>query len=90
MLLRARAFSASTGNLQQQQRSGRSSGVGEEKDQQRVMSRRSYAIVGSPDYMCPEMLEGAGYDHRGDIWSLGCILYEMVAGFGPFMGTSAE
>lgn len=38
--------------------------------------------------MAPEVLRQDVYDHRADVWSLGCIYYEMLTGFPPFTGTS--
>ena len=48
------------------------------------------SIVGSPDYMAPEVLHGETYDFSVDYWSLGCMLYEALAGFPPFAGSSVD
>ena len=44
--------------------------------------------LGTPLVMAPEVLEGNKYDHSADVWSLGCIFYEMLTGFSPFTGTN--
>jgi serine/threonine protein kinase len=43
-------------------------------------------MLGTVDYVAPEQIEGGQSDARGDVYSLGCVLYEMLAGEAPFAG----
>ncbi len=45
------------------------------------------SLVGSPTYMSPEQCRGEPADHRCDIYALGCVLFELVAGRPPFIDT---
>jgi serine/threonine-protein kinase len=47
---------------------------------------RSGQIVGTPHYMSPEQVENRDIDPRADVYSLGCLLYHMLAGRPPFQG----
>ncbi|HEX4150770.1 MAG TPA: protein kinase [Steroidobacteraceae bacterium] len=49
---------------------------------------RSDLMTGTPYYVCPEQIGGGDPDQRGDLYSLGVIFYEMLAGRLPFRGTT--
>ncbi|XP_052750658.1 serine/threonine-protein kinase fused [Galleria mellonella] len=53
----------------------------------RIMTNATHiltSIKGTPLYMAPELIEEKPYDHLADLWSLGCIVYELIAGQPPF------
>ncbi|XP_045519753.1 serine/threonine-protein kinase fused [Pieris brassicae] len=53
----------------------------------RIMTNATHiltSIKGTPLYMAPELIDEKPYDHQADLWSLGCIVYEIMAGQPPF------
>ena len=40
---------------------------------------KAHSVVGTPCYISPELCNGKAYDQKSDVWSLGCLLFEMAA-----------
>ncbi len=47
-------------------------------------------VQGSPSYMSPEQIRGSRVGYAGDIYSFGCLLYELVTGQAPFTGSTQQ
>ncbi|KAI4383069.1 hypothetical protein MLD38_008949 [Melastoma candidum] len=50
----------------------------------RRVERQKHAVVGTPDYLAPEILLGMGHSATADWWSVGIILFELLVGIPPF------
>lgn len=46
------------------------------------------SLIGTPEYMAPEILRDIPYDYSVDFWSLGCMMFDMLTGSPPFTGNN--
>jgi len=51
-----------------------------------VLNTMAGTTVGTPSYMSPEQIDGSNVDGRSDVYSFGCVMYQMVTGRPPFEG----
>ena len=61
----------------------------EDPSDRRVTDTTVDFAVGTPGYICPEQVRGEAMDHRGDLYSVGVMLFELIAGRLPFLGASS-
>ena len=50
----------------------------------KVLNGRTHTLCGTPEYFSPELVKGKGYGLPTDVWGIGILLYEMLAGYTPF------
>lgn len=55
-----------------------------------VRGEKTYSFVGTPEYMPPEIIKNQGHDFAVDFWSLGILIFELLAGNPPFSSSEPQ
>jgi serine/threonine-protein kinase len=63
-------------------------GIAMKEDARRITHTELSPVLGTPDYISPEQVKGRRGDQRSDIYALGAMLYEMLTGRPPFVGSN--
>ena len=56
----------------------------------KIIKDRTFSVIGTPQYMAPEVIMGKGYNFSADLWSVGIMIYEFICGNVPFGGNDED